>query len=228
MLFKKDKSILGYLSILWGLFTFLFFLEDGKTFQEGLWFYITVSSAASILFSLLYYSLMKDIESNNESTPATDFNNSKEKYTYGYYKSDIRSIVDMYKNAKTPSELKELIEVCDRIIDRTYDINLMGRSSFNGILALGFHDAIKAVQAIRKYANWNIGGLDELRRTVSFSLKYSSDNETIIGLNKLIRTDYQVKLKDIKNTRMSSFMKDKLSKQVIQNTRKQFRVSAAA
>jgi hypothetical protein len=197
-------------------------------FKNQLWLYITVSSSSSILFSLLYYALMKDIEDYEEAIPSPNFDETKEKYTYGYYKSDIRSIIDMYKNAKTPSELKKLIEVCDRIVDRTYDINLMGRSTFNGILALGFQDAIKAVQAIRKYASWNIGGLNELRRTVSFSLKYSSDNETIIGINKLIRTDYQVKLKDIKHTRMSSFMKDKLSKQVIQNTRKQFRVSAAA
>jgi len=218
-LFKKDKSVLGYISIFWIIFGVLFYFSLHSLYS--FWFYIFISSVSSMAFSILYFITSKEEEKNEETTTTTDKYNS---YTFGNYKSDIRLITELYKTAKTNNDIKKLLKVTNRVLNNMSHISFMGRNSFNGVILSNFYKTADILKTVNKYSSWKATGLNELKASMVLEISYH--NEVIVGLTPVIKTAYQSEIRDIRLTRQSSFMKEKQIKSVLNRKRKEFKLVA--
>lgn len=136
------------------------------------------------------------------------------KYTRGNYAKDIKAFVKLYKTVKTIPEQKELLAICERIMNNVDKIEMMGRSSYNGRLWAGIHDTYKACEATSNYITRGPKSLDILRASVYFGISYYGDkkNDDVIGVTRTVRNANQIKFhQEVTMKRMPKQMKKRIA-----------------
>lgn len=175
-------------------------------------FEILVAVGVSSILIILMYLIYKVNDKEQKEVQSE----SNKRYTFGNYAHDVKQFVELYKTAQTIPEQKELKAVCDRIIEGSKHMTIIGKNSFNGMLIAGIKDTLKVCHATLSYISDGVYGINELRNTASFDVDYYFDTERVLGVTKSIRTEHQVKLYKIKQSRIPQYSKRLASKKSFQ------------